>query len=154
MRIAKWLKKLKTVFMKIEQIIKSNRLDESVKKDVIIYKGESFTFFDTGLTRFVFVNKSKTKVIKILINKRGPDYNQEEIDIYTNASDELKKQLAATELTYNGLIIEQEYVNPIKLDSRSLTIPQMMFAAGCRNEVGWDKEGNLKCFDLDEYKKY
>lgn len=29
----------------------------------------------------------------------------------------------------------------------------MRFAMSCRNEVGW-KDGELVCYDLDEFKKY
>ena len=140
--------------MKIEQVIKQDKIDSSITKQAIIYKGEAYTFFDTGLTRFVFTNKDKTKVIKLLIDKRGMDFNLEESDIYDNASDEKKLELAKTELTYNGSIIEQEFCNPIKFDDRKMTIPQMLFASSCRNEVGWTKEGKLVCFDLDEYKKH
>lgn len=140
--------------MRIEQVIQMESVTREIKEDVILYKGEAFTFFDEGLTRFVFTNESKTKVIKILINDRSIDYNKEEIDIYTNASDDIKKQMAKTELTYNGMIIEQEFCNPIKFDDRPLTIKQMVFASSCRNEVGWTKDGDLVCFDLDEFKRY
>ena len=99
--------------MKIEQVIKQDKIDSSITKQAIIYKGEAFTFFDTGLTRFVFTNKDKTKVIKLLINKDSVDYNLEEEQIYKNASEEKRKELAKTELTYNGSIIEQEFCNPI-----------------------------------------
>lgn len=142
--------------MKIEHIILQDKLDESVKKKAILYKGEVFTYFDSGLTRHVFTNESKTKVIKLLIDNRefNHDFNKEEVDIYTNASEETRKQLAKTELTYDGFVVEQEFCNPIKFDDRKLTIPQMLFAGSCRNEVGWTADGNLVCFDLDEYKKY
>ena len=139
--------------MKIEHIIKKD-IDSSITQQVIIHKGEAFTYFDEGLTRYVFVNAEKTKVIKILIDKDSKDYNLEEIEIYENASEDKKEQLAKTEICHNGLVIEQEFCNPIKLDSRKLTIPQMLFASSCRNEVGWNKDGKLVCFDLDEYKKY
>lgn len=139
---------------KIENIIQLDRIDSSVTKQTILYKGEAYTYFDSGLTRYVFVNKDKTKVIKLLIEKDSFDFNLEESEIYNNASDERKKELAKTELTYDGLIIEQEFCNPIKMDDRELTIPQMLFASSCRDEVGWTKEGKLVCFDLDEYKKY
>lgn len=131
-------------------------MDRSIIDSPILYKGEAFTFFDSGLTRYVFANDDKTKVIKILIEKEVGrfDYNKEESEIYTNASDEKKAKLAKTELTYNGTIIEQEFCNPIKFDKRKLTLPQILFAGACRNEVGWTKEGNLVCFDLDEYMKY
>ncbi len=139
---------------KIENVIKLDRIDNSIKDDAILYKDEIFTYFDSGLTRHVFVNADKTKVIKLLINKDGSDFNSDEINIYNNASKKNKAEMAKTELTYGGLIIEQEYCNPIKLDKRKLTIGQMLFATSCRNEVGWTAEGKLVCFDLDEYKRY
>lgn len=140
--------------MKIENIIQHDHQDDSIKKKVILYKNEAYTYFDSGLTRHVFVNPDKTKVIKILIHKDMKDYNQEEFEIYQNANKEIREQLAKTKLTLNGFVIEQEYCNPIKFDDRELTLPQIMFASSCRNEVGWTKEGKLVCFDLDEYKRY
>lgn len=137
---------------KIENIISIEKADPSVKNDAILYKGEVFTFFDSGLTRHVYVNDSKTKVIKVLIEKHSIDYNQVEVDVYNRASDETKKQLAET--SFDGYVIEQEYCNPIKMDERKMTIPQIMFASSCRNEVGWTADGRLVCFDLDEYKRY
>lgn len=139
---------------RIETIIQQDKIDVSVQKQVILYKGEAYTYFDMGLTRYVFVNKDKTKVIKLLINKNSVDYNKEEVDVYNNATEEIKSDFAKTELTYNGLIIEQEFCNPIKFDDRKMTIPQMMFATSCRNEVGWNSKGKLVCFDLSEYKRY
>lgn len=140
--------------MRIEHIINQDKLDESVKKQAILYKGEVFTYFDSGLTRHVFVNDNKTKVIKILVDKNSYEFNQEEVEIYRDADEETKKQMAATELTYDGFVVEQEFCNPIKFDDRKLTIPQMLFAGSCRNEVGWTADGRLVCFDLDEFKKY
>lgn len=141
---------------KIEYIIQQDKVDSSITSQAILYKGEVFTYFDMGLTRYVFVNADKTKVIKILIEKSkyGHDYNLEESEIYENASDEKKLQMAKTELAYDGYIIEQEFCNPIKMDDRKLSISQVLFAESCRNEVGWTLDGRLVCFDLDEYKKY
>lgn len=136
---------------KIEHIIQQ---DTRVSHDAILYKGEVFTFFDSGLTRNVFTNEDKTLVIKVLIERQYKDYNLEEAEIYENASDEKRAELAETKLVLNGLLIEQEFCNPIKFDDRKLTIPQMLFASSCRDEVGWNKDGKLVCFDLDEYKKY
>lgn len=140
--------------MKIEHVIKQDKTDESIKKKAILYKNEAFTYFDSGLTRHVFVNKDKTKVIKILIKKDHKDFNQEEIDIYNNANSEIKKQMAKTVSTYDGFVVEQEFCNPIKWDERSMSISQIMFATSCRNEVGWNKDGDLVCFDLNEFKRY
>lgn len=140
--------------MKIEQVIQMDKIDKSITSQAIIYKDEVYTYFDSGLTRHVFVNPDKTKVIKILIDKYSKEYNEEEVEIYLNASEERRKEMAKTSTTYDGFVVEQEYCNPIKFDDRKMTIPQMLFASSCRNEVGWDKDGNLKCFDLDEYKKW
>lgn len=140
--------------MKIEHVIKQDKTDESIKKKAILYKGEAFTYFDSGLTRYVFVNADKTKVIKILIEKDHKDFNQEEIDIYNNADAATKKQMAKTVSNYDGFVVEQEFCNPIKWDERSMSISQIMFATSCRNEVGWNKDGELVCFDLNEFKRY
>ena len=106
--------------MRIEQVISFQHVENSISEHVILYKGEAFTFYDMGLTRYVFANADKTKVIKI----------------------------------QNGSIIEQEFCLPIKFSDKKLNIAQMLFAKSCRNEVGWNKEGNLVCFDLDEYMRY
>lgn len=140
--------------MKIEHIIQQEQLTDAIKKQVILYKGEAYTYFDSGNTRHVFVNSDKTKVIKILVNKFHKEFNEEEVEIYRNATDEQKSQMADTKTKYNGFVVEQEFCNPIKWDDRELTIAQMLFAASCRDEVGWTYDGRLVCFDLDEYKKY
>lgn len=138
--------------MKIEQILQQKRRD--VTNDIVLYKGETFTYWDSGLTRHVFVNADKTKVIKFLIEKDHKDYNLEEFNIWDKASDEVRNELAQTSLELEGSVIEQEFCNPIKFDGRKLSMKQILFAGRCRNEVGWDKDGNLKCFDLSEYKQY
>ncbi len=89
-----------------------------------------------------------------LYNKRSKEYNEEEVEIYKNASDEHKNKMAKTSLTYDGFVVEQEFCNPIKFDDRKMTIAQNLFAKSCRMEVGWTQDGRLVCFDLDEYKKY
>lgn len=122
------------------------------KSMIIMHKGEAYTYYDEGCTRHVFANKDETKVIKILQRETGQDFNTEEALIYKNASEEDKSQMATTELV-NGMI-EQEFCLPIKFGGKRLTIPQKLFARQCRNEVGWDKDENLVCFDLDEFKKY
>ena len=136
---------------KIETIIQQ---DTRVSHEAIFYKGEVFTFFDSGLTRNVFTNDDKTLVIKVLIERQYKDYNLEEAEIYENASEEVRKEMAETKLVMDGFLIEQEFCNPIKFDDRNQTIPEMLFADSRRGEVGWTKEGKLVCFDLDEYKKY
>lgn len=140
--------------MSIEQILQIDKFDHSIKNQIIIYKGETYTYFDSGLTRHVFVNDNKTKVIKILINKDSKEYNEEEIEIYKNATKEQKLEMANTSITYDGFVVEQEFCNPIKFDFRKMTLQQILFASSCRNEVGWTLDGRLVCFDLDEYKKW
>lgn len=140
--------------MKIEHVIQQDKLDNSIQKQAILYKGEAYTYFDSGLTRHVFVNPDKTKVIKILVDKNHKDFNLDEINRYKNANAEARAQMAHTEITYDGFVVEQEFCNPIKFDDRKLTIAQIMFASSCRDEVGWNKAGKLVCFDLDEYKRY
>lgn len=123
----------------------------SIREQVVLYKGEAYSFFDEGLTRYVFVNESRTKVIKLVID----DYtffNEEERDIYNNANESTKNLMAKTH--FDSGIIEQEFVAPQKFEERPLTIPQMLFHDSCRGEVGWTKDGRLVCYDLDEFKKY
>lgn len=138
---------------KIETILQQE-INSKIKNDVILYKGELFTYFDCGLTRYVYANADKTKVIKLLISERGKDYNLEEFEIYEKASEEDKKQMVLTTLEYNGAVIEQEFCNPIKFDERPLTIQQMLFSSRCREEVGWNKDGELVCYDLNEFNNY
>jgi hypothetical protein len=125
-----------------------------VRDQAIFYDNEVFTYFDEGLTRYVFVNEDKTRVVKILIDANSKDFNLDEAERYENASEEVRKEMAETKLVMDGLLVEQEFCNPIKFDDRPLTIPQIQFASSCRDEVGWNKDGELVCFDLDEYKKY
>lgn len=118
---------------------------------VIMHKGEAFTFFDKGCTRHVFTNKDRTKVIKLLEHKNS-DFNSEEYRIYTSASDEDKVKMTRTEIV--GNLIEQDFCMPIKFGGKKLSISERLFAMKCRNEVGWTSDGELVCFDLDEYMKY
>lgn len=138
--------------IKVIDVLERKVTISEAKQMVISHKGELFTFFDEGNTRHVFTNKDRTKVIKILQRDCGIDYNQEEIDIYQSALESEKEQMAQTSFV-NG-IIEQEFVTPIKFGGKRLSIKEKLFASKCRNEVGWNNEGNLVCFDLDEYLKY
>ena len=136
----------------IQKIIDLNQNQNINEETILFHDNEMFQYYDEGMTRFVFVNEDKTKVIKILKSNNSFDYNKEENDIYQNAQEEIKKEMAETKLV-NGFI-EQEFVLPIKFSNKDLTIKQMLFAATSRDEVGWDKDGSLKCFDLSEYRKY
>lgn len=135
----------------IINIIKQDIVTQDIRQEVILYKGETYTYFDSGLTRHVFVNPDKTRVIKFVIDDYI-EFNEKEYKIYQNSNN--KSELAETFLEEQGMIIEQEFCNPIKFDDRPLTIKQILFARSCRDEVGWDKDGNLKCFDLSEYKQW
>lgn len=138
--------------LKVQDIVENQISLHDARSMAIMYKGEVFSYFDEGCTRFVFVNKDKSKVIKLLKSNLGKDYNKEEAEIYEKASPEDKLQMAES-IMHDGFI-EQKFCLPIKYGGKKLTIPERLFAASCRNEVGWTEEGTLVCFDLDEFKKY
>jgi len=117
---------------------------EDAKSMIIMHKGEAYTYFDEGLTRHVYANADKTKVIKLNMRESGINYNQMEIDIYTNASEESKEQMVETTISNN--LIEQEFVTPIKFGGKKLTIQKRWFDRSCRKEVGWTVDGKLQCF--------
>lgn len=122
------------------------------KQMVLLHEGEIYTYFDKGCTRFVYTNEENTKVLKMNIGD-CINYNEDEVKIYENASDEDKKRMAKPILLSNG-IVEQEFCLPIKYGGMKLTPEQRSFASQCRSEVGWNDDGELLCFDLDEYMKY
>lgn len=117
------------------------------KDSVVYHKGELFEYLDQGHTREVFVNKEKTKVVKV--NKDYFDANQEEIEIYNNSKEQDK--MAKTWLEDNYIL--QEYCRPI-LDSDYKTIGDIKFVNSCRRECGINLNGNIVCYDLSEFKKY
>jgi hypothetical protein len=102
----------------------------------------------------VFVNADKTKVVKFLIVEKCYNYNEEEFNVWKNASEDDKRKMATTSLDLKNGIIEQEFCNPVRLDERKLSMKQILFANKCRGEVGWAKDGSLKCFDLSEFNQY
>jgi hypothetical protein len=119
-------------------------------QEPILWNNELYEFFDSGLTRHVYISPDRTKVLKVLIDN-VLDHNKKEFEIYETSQD--KSQMAHTELTPFGTI-EQEFCEPIKFSDKRLTLSQMKFAKSCRDEVGWNSKGELVCFDLDEFKKY
>lgn len=135
----------------IQSIIANEIKVSDARNMVILHKGETYTFFDEGTSRHVFVNPENTKVIKIEKNS-ATTFNKEEEKIYNTANDEDKALMVETVLYQN--VIEQAFCTPIKFGGRKLTPEQRAFANSCRSEVGWDNDGTLKCFDLDEFKKY
>jgi hypothetical protein len=135
----------------------SNIQNDIQKTDAIIVNGELFSFKADGLTRRVFANADKTKVVKVCF-ERGNHFNQEEINLFTQANDKKRAELADTKLLDNGYI-EQEYLITLDTDEadaliQNLTPEQIAFARSCRGDVGFDKNGVLKCHDIEEYRKY
>lgn len=122
------------------------------ERTLIMHNNETFKYWDEGCTRYVYVNADRTKVVKIEKMKHSTKWNEDEINRYKEASDEDRELMAPTRLI--GNIIEQDFVLPIKYGGKRLNIEQADFAASCRSEVGWTRDGRLVCFDLDEFKKY
>jgi hypothetical protein len=118
----------------------------------ILYKGQMFDYWDEGCTRYVFVDATQTKVIKIPRDDSSTHFNELEFSIYNEADEKNKKKMCPT--TFENGIIEQDFCMPVKWGGIKLDPHQALFAAQCRNEVGWDANGKLVCFDLDEYMKY
>jgi len=145
--------------MKPDKIIQVNQESQENRADVVIVNGKAFTYKNSGLTRRVFVNKDKTLVVKIPVGKYSQHFNDEELECWESASDDVKKELANTKRLENGYII-QEYLHTIDDEitgewlNRPMTMKEIRFASSCRDDVGYDKDGNLKCYDLHEYKKY
>lgn len=128
----------------MQELTKINKED---KFDSVFYKDEVYTFLDSGLTRNVFVNSDKTKVIKLLIDLDGINHNEIESNLFDLDNDEM----AFTEYDKEYNIIVQEYIKPV---DRELTLQEIKFSMSCRGEVGLNKLDKLVCYDLDEYKKY
>jgi hypothetical protein len=135
----------------------SNQQNDIQKTDAILVNGEVFAFKADGLTRRVFANADKTKVVKVCF-ARGNYFNQEELNLFTQANDKKKAELADTKMLDNGYI-EQEYLITLDMPEadeliKNLTPEQIAFARSCRGDVGFDKNGVLKCHDIEEYRKY
>lgn len=140
--------------IQVQDVLEKKISLENARQMVLAHKGEQYTYFDEGCTRYVYVNADSTKVIKLDKREFNHDnkWNDEEFEIYKNAKPEDKALMVPTTI-YNGLI-EQDFVTPVKYGGRKLSIKQRQFAISCRNEVGWTEDGELLCFDLDEFKKY
>lgn len=147
------------IMSKIEHIIRVNTATNISKSDVILVNGEAFTYKNQGLTRIVFVNKDKTQIVKIPLDKIHQIHNDNEAKLWEKADETRRAELAETTLLPNGYVV-QEYLQTLddadteKILNRSMTMKEIRFATSCRNEVGFDKTGKLKCYDYDEYKKY
>lgn len=140
-------------------IINTDRLAQEQDNDVIIVNGEAFTYKNSGLTRRVYANKDKTSVIKIPLKESYTHCNKEEVSIYENAPDKVKAQMAETKMLPNGYIM-QEFLwtldDPLTDETitRDITVEEIRFARSCREDVGFDKNGVMKCHDLEEFRKY
>lgn len=144
---------------KIEQIIDVNTASVVSKADVILVNGKVFTYKNTGLTRRVFVNEDKTLIVKVPITRHDQKHNDNEAELWNTLSVDDRKQLAETQRLSNGYIL-QEYLHTLddtdteEWLGRPMTMPEILFAGSCRNDVGFDSNGVLKCYDYDEFKKY
>lgn len=144
---------------KIEQIINIDNAQISFKADAVFINNEVFTFKNTGLTRCVYENKDKTLVIKVPVMPHHQKHNDNEAKLWEEADEERRKELAETKILSNGYIL-QEYLHTMDDPDtktwlgRKMTMAEIRFASSCRNDVGYDTEGNLKCYDYDEFKQY
>ena len=134
----------------IQELTEKHSLQQA-QGTIIFHNNEYFKYWDEGCSRYVYVNEDRTKVIKIEKFQYG-SFNKEEAEVWNKASEENRELMVEAKLI--GNIIEQEFVLPIKFGGKRLNIEQRLFASSCRNEVGWTKDGKLKCFDLDEFKRY
>lgn len=143
--------------MKIEQT--NEQQSPQNNADVVVVNGEVFTYKACGLTRRVFVNADKTKVVKIPVQNNYQHFNNTEINLFNDADENKRKEIAHTEILENGYIV-QEYLHTLDDKNtadwlgRPMTMKEIRFADSCRSDVGYDKNGNLKCFDIHEYKQY
>ncbi len=142
---------------KIEQI---TTVEDKINFDCIYVEGEVFTYKNSGLTRKVYENANKTFVIKIHVEENEPvNWNKREFEVWEETHDVERRKMAETKLLKNGYI-KQEFLYSLDDErtkdfiKRDLTMREIRFAQACRNDVGFDKDGNLKCFDLEEYKNY
>ena len=142
----------------VEHIVTAE--SNQVKSDAVLFNGEAFVFHNTGLTRRVYANKTKTKVVKVPITEMDFEHNRKEADLWETASEQTKLQLTPCRLLPNGWL-EMDFLYTLndpetedKFGHVVLTNLDIQFASSCRNEVGYDAEGKLRCYDYDEYKKY
>lgn len=144
---------------RIEHIVNIKTATVESTADVIFVNGEAFTYKNTGLTRRVFVNKDKTLIVKVPINKYDQKHNDNEAEHWNECTEDERSQLAETKRLYNGYIL-QEFLQTLDDDTtpewlgRSLTMSEISFASSCRSDVGFDTNGVLKCYDYDEFKQY
>jgi hypothetical protein len=126
---------------RIEQILDVNVATVESTADVILVNGEAFTFKSSGLTRRVFVNKDKTLIVKVPITIYDQAHNDMEAELWQEADEETRSQLAETQRLPNGYIL-QEFLQTLDDDTteewlgRPMTMAEIRFATSCRNDVG------------------
>jgi len=131
--------------------------NDNSSQECIIFEGEVFFYKNEGKTRKVFANEDKTFVIKVPIGVYGVLCNSEEAKFYSEGGKDVKDGFAFTELS--GVFVKQEYLHTLddeetyKWIGRPLTFSELRLATSCRNEVGFDENKKLKCYDYDEFKK-
>jgi hypothetical protein len=131
-----------------------------VKSDAVLWNNEAWTFHATGLTRRVFVNAARTRVIKVPVHRFDYEHNRNEAESWKTLSEEKRNEFAECAILPNGWL-EMEFLTTLndpdvyeKWSHRELSVEELQFASSCRNEVGFDKDGKLKCYDYDEYRRY
>lgn len=147
--------------MKVEQVMVSEVVTvNQVAEDAVMFDNKVYLYHNQGLTRKVFANKEKTKVIKVPVSKRDYEYNKSEAEWWASASEEQRKTMTPCRLLSNGWL-EMDFLYTLndpetqnKFGHIELTMEEIQFATSCRNEVGFDAEGKLRCYDFDEYRKY
>lgn len=115
-----------------------NNIKKEKDKLVIKYNNEDFKLFASGNTRKVYVNKNKTFVIKVPVNKLY-NLNINEYNVYKNSKD--KQYYAECKLIENNWLL-MEYIDPI-IDN-NFNYPEWV---GNIKQVGFDKNKNLKFYD-------
>lgn len=135
-----------------------------IKADAIFHNGEVFSYHASGLTRRVFANADRTKVLKVPVTLMDYEHNRKEAEAWSKMNEEERKEFAECKLNENGWL-EMEFLTTLheleekpdvakQFENVRMSTEEIKFAQSCRNEVGFDKNGKLKCFDYDEYRRY
>ena len=66
--------------LQVQDILEKNIKLEDARQMILIHKGEQFTYFDEGCTRYVYVNEEESKVIKLDKREFGRDNHWNELE--------------------------------------------------------------------------
>lgn len=108
--------------MKTEYIIQTIEADKGGVYDFnkssykVIVNNEEWKYIATGLVREVYISVCGKKVVKIPKSEYGFRHNQLEYECYNEAPDWCKNNIAKTEVTEEGYII-QEFIEVIQADN-------------------------------------